>query len=360
MKKIFFLSMSFLLVTQHLQPSTFSQPSNTETQISPSFLPYAHLWFQDFKAKHADAGFDFLTHLISVEKSNPNDYEKMFSTWSSISTEVQSEKLESKGKFLKKIFGKKEALAKLNSICEKLYSQSENLSEKEKQYLDEVSGIFLHEIYHCNRTTPRPTNPIFYFFDRRQEEFDADMHVIKHASVKELQALASSAKRDDEILRKFFHLLLSTPINLLKSLESKSYSSLKPFFTKTIETIDSIQDVITTPLHPSTKIRIKYFSEAAKKKEENLILSSLLQACLINQEGRDFAIDSSEFEALKEKEAPEIIQYFTEKNSSLVRDAQYFKDNNINMLDRLLPSSQIAPFSSSALLAHTLKIKHIN
>ena len=91
-----------------------------------------------------------------------------------------------------------------------------------------------------------------------------------------------------------------------------------------------------------------------------MILSSLLQACLINQEGRDFAIDSSEFEALKEKEAPEIIQYFTEKNSSLVRDAQYFKDNNINMLDRLLPSSQIAPFSSSALLAHTLKIKHIN
>lgn len=361
MKKRFLLGMSILLIASFFNLQS-EEIKETNTESSSYILPgaaftFAQLWFEKFKAKHTNAGFDKATFLISVEQKNPNDIEKLFPTWAASLGEIPAESRYNYGNLthFKFIFGKKEDFVKLNDICKKLHLKSENLSETEEEFLHEVAVQWLHEIHHCNCRASKP-NSSLSFFESRQEEFDADMHAIKHSTPEELKACASSLKRNYEDLLKNFHLPLSTPINVLKSLESKSCSSLKPLLAKSIDTLDSIQNVILTPWHPSLKTRIQYFSEAASKKQNSmLIIKGLLQACLINQEEHDDVIEPEIYQKLAKSDAPEIIQYFTEKKPNLFHNGQHFKDAKIDMLDRLLATRPITPFSSSALLAHALK-----
>ena len=218
---------------------------------------------------------------------------------------------------IKVIYGSTHDLAELNRVCQIYYENPEELSVADKEHLDGVEGTFLHEVYHCLKMPKTPKSvecafitttlglvpatisyiaasfvkePLYKKYasktlkglgvawlasyvlligstvsNMRQNEYEADMHAIKHGTHETIQAVISQYKEEDKFNEALGWKILNPAIKKLESLQEKSWNITKPLYAATAKVLKNAQDIYVEPTHPSLETRIKYFSEALEK-----------------------------------------------------------------------------------------------
>ena len=327
MVKRFLLGALFMLPFFNLQ-AFINQNSEIAPDLylcfSTDFMPFAQQWFKEIKIKHAEAGFDESTFLregyritfsgqivaagwmASYYNDLIDDVKKEFNNLSDV----------------KVICGQKNDLEKLNRVCQLYYENPEEFSEKDQEYLDRIEGIFLHEIYHCLHL-PKVHNSYFDtiyvanniglgcagiayaiahygtqkashkeyalsamkylgaawianvmtaigqdIYNVNQNEYEADMHAIKHGNAQTHQGFISFFKEVDESYDKAGYKIFDSIIKKLEASKADQWNVLKPSNAALVYILKGMQNIYIDRSHPSIESRIQNFSEAIEKTKQ--------------------------------------------------------------------------------------------
>lgn len=327
MKKASIISALCILSFFNLQPSV-----NTDSEIAPNlyicfptgFMPFAQQWFEELKIKHPDAGFDDITFLREGYQINWLD-QIVAAGWCASYYKNPSEA--SKNHFnnldhIKVICGQKDYLVELNRVCQLYYESPEEFSAQDKEYLDRVEGIFLHEIYHCQHL-PKVHNSYFDtiyvanniglgcagiayaiahygthnenhkkyalsamkylgaawianvmlaigqdIYNVNQNEYEADMHSIKHGNAQTHGGMIAFFKEIDESYEKNGWKIFDSIIKKLEASKADQWYTLKPSNAALVYLLKGLQNFYIDRAHPSLETRIKYFSDALEKTKQ--------------------------------------------------------------------------------------------
>ncbi len=286
MKKVFLLYALCIFSIFNLQSNDSEDTQkahisgNLYVHFSTDFMPYAQRWFEELKIKYAQAGFDEITFLregsyIINKKETPSGWMACYHTHLNKTIKSNFNNL----KAIKLIFASREDLEKLNKICQIYYENPKKLSLEDKKYLNRVTGLLLHEIYHClsqskntfssfafNFNMAMSTNILFYkvydLYAKRSEEYKADMHALHHGTAEDIEGLISFFKETHESYKKAGLKKLDPAISKLESLQKQHWNVLKAPYITAIAILKGAQSIQIDHDHPSIENRIRYLSEA--------------------------------------------------------------------------------------------------
>jgi|GEM_PF-5408277 len=313
MKKFLLLFLSCVIFTTQINSKNLSLEPQIYFYFSGDTIPYAQKWFDEIKAKYPKAGFDdttFLREGYMLDIFGERTAAGWFASHFDINPEIQT--YFNKVEHIKIICGEAKDMQELNRICEIYYTDSGNLDLKDQRTLYEIEGVFLHEVYHCcclpepaysfltdyhigdialagmlgayltkwysNDNTTKATcsqiakgceTLILSIFalvltktvvDKRQNEYEADINVIKHGSKEAIQGMK------DHII-KFYGTIqdqrvCKTLIEKLKSMQENAWTINKSNYTRLITLLQRTEDLYIDLIHPAPQTRIEYLSKA--------------------------------------------------------------------------------------------------
>ena len=295
--------------------------SSVFVSIEYDFMPFAQQWFETIKTKHADIGFDSATFLregytlslnaapiewMALYYGNPSKETKI-----AFSKELLNAEYDNLEK-IKVICGNKKDLLELNRICQLYYENPEELSVEDQEYLSCIEALFLHNMYRIlnfpkkinsfiesvdiisefgwmgsiiayfytkdaiNKKYASSGIKIFgtivlinyaimlqqYFYNYRQNAYEADLNIIKHGDAQNIQGFISYLQDKDNKYKENDLKIFQTTIENVESLEKSAWSITKPSYAVLVYMLKGMQNFYIDPTRPSIETRIKYLTEA--------------------------------------------------------------------------------------------------